>query len=108
VAEFWVKGGGQFGFCLADIWGLRRCFGPVLDNIWVLCKALGEFWSAPGIDLVDLRQTVLGQPWAIIPCGMLAKISAETKPDTAQSQFAIWVLTIKSVSSNQAQIFLIH
>jgi len=31
-----------------------------LDNIWVHCKALGQFWSAPGIVLVDLWQTALG------------------------------------------------
>lgn len=35
---------------------------------------------------------LLGQFWAI-PCGMWAKLKAKIQPDSAQYQFALWVVT---------------
>jgi len=65
-----------------------------LDNIWVHCKALGQFWSAPGIVLVDLRLTALGPT-----------LGCDSMPKFSQSQFAIWATTDIVEIENRLKIY---
>lgn len=73
---------------MALVWLTSGGYGAVVGQLWLISGDILKFWVSFGLLLALIWLTSgkhhLGQPWAVIPCGMWAKISAKAQPDPAQ------------------------